>query len=559
VKRVLRIFAGVVIVLAVAFAAFLVWAYRPVPEFQPFAYEPAPPAEWPIQAWPHLTPEAQGMSSETLLAMAEHVKDKAASDPEFFLDSITVIRNGHIVAEVYPNPNYPPDRLHVLHSATKSIISALIGIAIEEGFIDSVDVPLVDIFPDREIQNLDARKEALTIRDLLSMQTGLHSRDSYLYGYEGLFALQQSDDWLQFVLDLPMAADPGARFDYSNISTFLLGAVLAETTGTDVLSFAREVLFDPLGIDDVRWEWAQDGLPIAWARMWLKPNDLAKIGLLYLQKGRWDGRQIIPEAWIEDSVTPQAYPKNAVDILNADMTRNRSASSANWVAQRFVRFFANGYGYQWWLDRGGAYSALGTNGQFLIVAPEHNLIVVATSKSSGMAQFEPAKLFYDYVLPSVQSDTNLPENEVAHAELAAFASPPARPVGSVVPVTRPEIANAISGTTFLMEKNPYNTDNLRFVFSDDMSDAAVSYTAREDQTVRYSIGLDGVSRLTENDTGAYVAHGYWTAPDTLEIEVEIVGYTTFDRWEFRFGADSLSVTEHSITGTYIYAGRPASP
>jgi len=556
-RRALWIVSGLAGALLVAIAIFLIWAFRPVQPFAPLTYDAIEPSAWPTAAWPRSPPEAQGMNSETLLAMAAYAEAQAAADPDVFLDSVTFIRNGYIVAEIYPNPNYPRDELHVIHSATKSLVSALIGIAIDRGLIDSVDARLVDIFPARDIQNLDARKQAITIRDLLTMQTGLHSRDSYLYGYEGLLALQQSDDWLQFALDLPMAAEPGARFDYSNISTFLLGAVLAEATGTDVLSFARETLFDPLGIEDVRWEWTDDGVPIAWARMWLKPNDLAKIGLLYLQKGRWEGRQVIPEAWIEDSLTPHAFPKNVVDILNADMTRNREASSQNWVAQRFVRPFADGYGYQWWLDRDGAYTALGTHGQYLMVAPSENLIAVVTSKSRGISQFAPARMFDAYVLPAVESDDPLPLNPAASAALAALATPPERPSGHRVVAALPERARSLSGTIFRMEPNPYNTDNLRFVFADDQPVAEISYTAREDWSPRYQIGLDGVPRVTENETGAYVARGVWTAADTLEVEVEIVGYSTFDTWVFRFGENSVSVTEYSVTGAYSYVGRPA--
>lgn len=556
-RRLIWVLAGFLAVLTVSVVGFLVWAYRPVPAFQPVAYEPTALTVWPTEAWPRSTPDAQGMSSARLLAMADHVNEKIADDPEFFLDAITIVRNGHIVAEIYPNPNYPPNQPHVLHSATKSIVSALIGIAIDRGLIESVDTRLVDIFAGRKIDNLDAKKRAITVGDLLTMQTGLHSRDSYLYGHEGLLALQQSEDWLQFALDLPMAAEPGMRFDYSNISTFLLGGVLTEVTGMDVLRFAREALFNPLGINNVRWERTRDGQPIAWARMWLMPNDLAKIGLLYLQKGRWNGEQIISEAWIEASVTPHAYPKNAVDILNADFTRNREASSQNWVSQRFFRTFSDGYGYQWWLDRAGNYTALGTHGQYLIVSPESNVIVVAFCKCRGLAQFEPAHLFYDFVLPSIQSDTPLPETPEASAALAALATPPAREAVLRGAVEHADIVERISGTTFLLDPNPYNTDNLRFDFNKDMSEVEINYTAREDWTVRYTVGLDGVPRQTENETGSYVAEGTWTAPDTLEVSVEIVGYTTFDGWVFQFGEDELLVTEYSITGTYTYSGRPA--
>ncbi|GAG09534.1 unnamed protein product, partial [marine sediment metagenome] len=268
--------------------AFLIWAYTPVPAFESVAVDAPAPDYWPTHGWKYSTPDEQGMNSETLAEMITFYNDAAAENPELYIDSLTVIRNGYIVAEFYNNPLYPRDEMHIVHSVTKSIVSTLIGIAIDRGFIDSVDVPLVDIFAGREIQSLDERKRALTIRHLLSMTTGLHSRDSYIYGYEGLFALQHSDDWLQFALDLPMAATPGERFDYSNISTFVLSTVIMETTGMDTLAFAREYVFGPLGITDVKWEWNSAGQAIAWARMWLKPNDMAKIGLLYLQHGQWD-------------------------------------------------------------------------------------------------------------------------------------------------------------------------------------------------------------------------------------------------------------------------------
>ncbi|MCP4317371.1 MAG: serine hydrolase [Hyphomicrobiales bacterium] len=541
--------------LAIVIAGFLIWAYRPVPTFRPLAYSPVRVDYWPTEGWRISTPEAQGMDSEALLEMIDFCTAQSAANPEFYLDSVTVIRNGHIVAEFYPNPNYSPDKLHVIHSATKSIVSALVGIAIEQGLIESVDAKVVDFFPERTFDNMNESKRSMTIRDLLTMQTGMHSRDSYLYAHEGLLALQQSRDWLQYALGLPMAAKPGERFDYSNVSTFLLGAILAKATGTGVLTFAREALFKPLGISDIRWEWTEGGLPIAWARMWLKPDDLAKIGLLYLQQGRWDDQQVIPAAWIRESLTPWAFPKNAVDILNSDMSRNRDASTQNWVAQRFVRPFADGYGYQWWLDHAGNYTALGTNGQYLAVSPANNLIFVVTSKSSGISQFKPATLFYDYVLPAIEADTPLPDNARASNTLAAYATAPEHKSTATQVPYLPPIAMEVAGITYRMERNPYKTDNVRFMFDAAKPYAELSYTARESWAPSYRIGLDGVPRTTGINDGIFVASGEWTTPDTFSVNVEIVGYTTFDRWEFRFVDDSLFVTEYSITGDYTYAGK----
>lgn len=540
-------------------AALVVWAYRPVPEFEPVTLQPAQPDYWPTEGWRRSTPEQRGMSSETLVEMMAFYEQSRSEDDELYLDSMTVIRDGYIVADFYTNPLYPRDELHVIHSATKSIVSVLVGIAIAQGYLESVDARVVDIFADREIANLDERKRAITVRDLLSMETGLHSRDSYIYRYEGLFEMQQTDDWLQYALDLPMTAEPGERFDYSNISTFLLSAVIMETTGMDTLEFARQHLFAPLGIEDVTWEWSPGGYPAAWARMWLKPNDMAKIGLLYLQQGTWDGEEVVPADWVRESVTPFAYQKNAVRILNADMSRNGEASLRNWVGQRFFRPFADGYGYQWWLHRDGHYSAVGTNGQFIIVAPEQDLIFVVTAKSRGMAQFFPANLFFDYVLPAVESDQPLPPNVAALAELTARAGPPNHAREPTEVPALPPIATAVSGATYVMEDNPFNTNDIRFVF-DNMKDfAELSYTARESWRIDCKVGLDGVHRVAHSSPNRVAAVGEWISPDTFRVETEMIGYSSFDTWEFTFAGKRLTVTEASIAGDFTYVGRQSSP
>ena len=544
-------------VLAVSIAAFVIWGYMPVPTFEPVVYERKTPDYWPTQRWQYSTPEEQGMSSETLVEMMAFYEESRTEDDGLYIDSMTVIRNDYIVADFYNNPLYPRDEVHVLHSVAKSIVSALVGIAIDKRYIESVDVPILEILADRVIENVDERKRAMTIRDLLSMETGLHSRDSYIYQYEGLFEMQHTDDWLQYALDLPMAAEPGERFDYSNISTFLLSAIVMETTGMDTLEFARQNLFGPLGIEDVIWEWNTEGYPMAWARMWLKTNDMAKIGLLYLQRGEWDGEQIVSSEWVRESITPFAYQKNAVDILDDDMSRNRAASTRNWVAQRFIRPFADGYGYQWWLHKGGYYSAVGTSGQFISVAPEQNLIFVVTAKSTGLAQFFPATLFFDYVLPAIESDERLAANEAALVELAALAGPPEYSREATAVPALPAIAMDVSGVTYTMESNPFNTNNISFVFDPEKDYAEFSYTARESWEIDCKVGLDGVRRFADGNPSGVAAVGEWTSPNTFFVEVEILGYSTFDTWEFTFEGDAITVTEFSITGDYTYAGTGA--
>lgn len=190
-----------------------------------------------------------------------------------------------------------------------------------------------------------------------------------------------------------------------------------------------------------------------------------------------------------------------------------------------------------------------------MVAPAPNLIFVVTGKSRGAAQFTAAKMFNDYVLTAIGADGPLEEDADASTALAALANPPSpTEIRSAIPILS-EIARTVSGLTFTVENNPYKTDNLQFVFNDGQPYAEFGYTAREKWTPRYRIGLDDVAHLTRNHDGAYVARGQWTSDDTFELEVEIVGYTTFDRWEFRFLEDGVVITEHSITGKYTYRGR----
>lgn len=320
---------------------------------------------WPTRGWRTSTPEEQGMDSETLDEMFETIQEQG-----YGIDSVTVIRNGYVVADATFRP-FQPDSRHVVHSCTKSIISALIGIAIDEGYIESVDQPVLDIFSERTVANLDANKEAMTLEHVLMMASGLECRDSYLYRWRGLREMEQSDDWVQFMLDLPMAEPPGTRFEYCNGGSFLLSAIIQETTGMSAAGFAEEHLFSPLGISDVVWPSNQDGITIGWGELRMRPHDMAKIGYLYLNEGRWDGEQIVPADWVATS------------------TRKHISATLQ-----------DGYGYQWWVADHGVYMALGYAGQYIIVVPEKALVVVVTSDLAERDFYVPQQLLNDFIIPA---------------------------------------------------------------------------------------------------------------------------------------------------------------
>ena len=549
--KVILITLGVLVAL---FGIFTAWVYIPSPKFEPVAYKPIAPDYWPTDGFRSSTPEEQGMDSARLVDMVQAYQENHAQDPANSIDSITIIRNGYIVADIYLDPLYPPDTQHVLHSSAKSIVPALIGIAIEQGYIESVNVPVIEFFQDKDLEITDERMAEVTLEDLLTMQTGIRSRDSYIYQHEGLWEMFTADDLVEYFFSLPLDAEPGTRFDYSNLAYFMVSAIIEQTTGMDPVSYARENLFDPLGIQDAAWPINPDDLGLGFAPMWMKPHDMGKFGLLYLQKGQWDSQQIVPADWVKESIFPYAYPRNYIDILDENGDKDAQGSQIAWVSNKILKPFADGYGYMWWLDKHGNYSALGTAGQYLIVAPGENLVVMVSNSSSDTGVFFPGKLFYDYILEAVESDQTIAANETAQSELAALSTPPAL---NQEPQPVPElaaIAREISGKTYALEPNNWNKDNFQLVFDPTLDYAVFSFTAKVDEVALIQVGLDGLYRFSETESGGYAAFGTWTSLNTFGLFYQHVGYSAPTLLTLTFDQDRITVTEISVTGSSTCSG-----
>jgi parallel beta-helix repeat protein len=331
------------------------------------------PDYWPTNGWRRSSPEMQGMSSAKLNDMMQYVRQQSIG-----IDSVVVVRNGYVVFEEYPRPRlYGPESLHPLYSVTKSFSSALIGIAIKQGFIDGVQHKMLDFFPNRTFANVDSLKEAITLEHVLTMTSGL-PWDEWTYPYgdsrNDVRRIMTNPDPVQFVLDRPMSSTPGTTWVYNSGGSHLLSAIINETTGADIEAFARENLFDPLGISNLFW--GKDPFQrLSWGSMGLSltPLDMAKFGFLYLNNGTWEGQQIIPAEWVTES------------------TRPHFSLDQSWQ-----------YGYQWWISPAyNVYVARGYMGQNIIVSPDYNMVVVFTgSYTYGQ---EGTQLFYDYILPAVGS------------------------------------------------------------------------------------------------------------------------------------------------------------
>ncbi|MFX0195057.1 MAG: serine hydrolase domain-containing protein [Candidatus Hodarchaeota archaeon] len=334
---------------------------------------------WPTISWRTSTPETQGMDSTMLNQMLEYIGEQG-----YNIDSIMVIRNGYIVLEEYTNPSYNQITKHVCYSVTKSFTSALIGIAIQKGFINNIDQKVVDFFPDKTIANLDIRKQSMTIEHLLTMSTGLEWDES-TFPYMDLednpvlqnsyIQLIYSNDSIQFVLDQPMINDPGVKWVYNSGASHLLSTIIEYITGYSTLNFAHEFLFGPLGISDVSWTQHSQGLYYGAHGLYLRPQDMAKFGYLYLNNGSWDDKHVVSADWVIKSTQTYIWPRKEV-----------------------------GYGYQWWtLPLDGIYFASGLYGQGIFVIPEYDLVVVFTAEIKKRMNPELSMLF-EYIIPAVVGD-----------------------------------------------------------------------------------------------------------------------------------------------------------
>ncbi len=351
-----------------------------------YSYAPASVTHYPTNGWQISAPEAQGMHSKPILDMMEAIKKKG-----YNIQSVSIVRNGYLVLDAY---NYPfkDGQKHEMYSVTKSVTSALIGIAIDKGYIKDVTQTISELFPDKKISNLDELKRSLTLKDLLMMASGLDCNDASANRWAGTIAMLKSNDWTQYTLNLPMAQRPGEYFHYCNGVSHLLSAIIQKSSGMKTIEFAKKYLFDPLGIKDIEWAESPEGINNGFSGLRLQPRDMAKIGLLYLNQGKWENKQIISVDWIKASTRPY------ID----------------------GRWNGEDYGYQWWINPAGYYSAVGKYGQAIYVMPAKNLVAVFTSHILGKDMYISGPLLKEYIIPAIASSKPLPPDPQETARLDDF-------------------------------------------------------------------------------------------------------------------------------------------
>lgn len=474
---------------------------------------PESPEYWPTEGWQSSTPEQQGMDSEQLAEALDFLQEQ----DDFNIHSLLIIRNGYIVTDAYFEP-FTQGSVHDTASVTKSFTATLVGIAIDEGYIESVQQPVLDFFPERTVANVDANKEAMTVEDLLTMRSGFECINQPTE--VTLFQMMESPDWIQFTLDLPMAEEPGTRFVYCSSNVHLLSTIIRETTGMGALSFAQEHLFEPLGISDVGWPSDPEGNNHGWGDLRMTPQDMAKLGHLYLNKGRWDGKQILSSGWVT-AATSVPEDAGVVD-----------------------------YGYLWWLvpEYPDVYYADGRGGQRIFVLPDQDMVVVTTG-GGGRDQYRVLEtLLTSYIRPAAESETPLPANPEGVALLDSIIQQAAAPPQAEPVPLLPEMSQSVSGQTYVLDANPFGLQSLSLTFQEE-EETLLNLTFIDGNQVEYLVGLDNVSRITPAKFGIPVAaKGWWESENVFVINLDETGNINQWRINATFEDDQVTVRMQELTG-----------
>lgn len=368
-----------------------------------------PETVWPGETWATSTPEAEGLDA----AVIDSIHADITTGKYGLIDEFLLIRYGKVVArhqykqnydsiakqfDTIPNmynyddpewhPYYHRSNLHSLQSVTKSVTSVALGIAMDEGKIGDVNTPPMELFAGYTQDFTDPRRNAITLKDLLTMRSGIDwNEGSYINDDNSCIIMERSNAWVQYVLSRPMREQPGTLWDYNSGVSVLLGKLVGITTGTRIDAWTNEKLFKPIGIHNYYWKTTPDNAVDTEGGLYLSAEDLARIGYLFLHNGKWGDKQIVSESWVKQSITPVVTDVNS---------KNETPDS--------------GYGYQWWVPstKPLIFACNGYGGQFLMVAPEHDLVVVFNGwnihyNKNPLSSYDALK---DRIIPAVQKKTS---------------------------------------------------------------------------------------------------------------------------------------------------------
>jgi CubicO group peptidase (beta-lactamase class C family) len=465
---------------------------------------------------PRSAPERQGIASSAILAFIT-----AADQDIDGMHSFMLVRHGQVVAECWWKP-YDAQTPHMFYSLSKSFTSTAVGLAIAEGKL-SLDDEVLKAFPDEAPAEVTANLKAMRVRDLLRMQAG-HQNEPTFFRDE----TTAGDTWTKRFLAQPVPFKPGTRFLYNTAATFMLSAMVQKATGQSVLEYLRPRLFDPLGWRDPTWVANPQGISVGGYGLMGRTEDIARFGQLCLQQGAWQGRQLVPAAWIAEATALQ--------------TSNGSNPKSDWD---------QGYGYQFWRCQHHAYRGDGAFGQYCVVMPEQDAVVAITG---GLRDMQAVlNLVWDRLLPAMQA-TALPDDDGARSALAAklggltLRMPAGQP-------TSP-LAAQVSGRWYAF---PENERGLTAMALDATAQppALLVRTAAGELRTPIALGAwsvpgpgftNGLERFLSVPAHPLVAaSGAWTAEDTFTVKLALSQTTFASTLTLRFAGEWLVLDgQHNV-------------
>jgi CubicO group peptidase (beta-lactamase class C family) len=476
-----------------------------------------------IGSLPRSTPEEQGLSSSAIIEFLQ-----AAESNHLELHSFMLVRNGYVAAEGWWAP-YKPEIPHMLFSLTKSFTSTAVGFAVSEGLL-ALEDKVMSFFPEYVSQDPEKNLRAMKVRDLLTMSAG-HTKPTM-----GGEWRQLEGSWVKHFLEIPVDHEPGTRFVYNSGATYMLAAIVQKVTAQTLLDYLGSRLFEPLGIDVSKWDACPSGINAGGWGLSLKTEDLAKFGQLFLQKGIWNGTQLLPEEWIREATSYQISIENG--------------KTKDWQL---------GYGYQFWRSAFNAYRADGAFGQLCLVLPDQDAVIAITGGHDRMQEL--LELIWRHLLPNMELN-KLPENTVVLKSL----SEKLRSL-SILPLLEQSvsaIASSITSKIFEVEENINQVKAVALDFEDN-SCTFTLWDHKGEHRIRCGIGdwIEGNTTMTGNELHhqyqplqmRVIANGSWKDEDTFVMTWFFVEMPFCDTVICHFHGDRLRI-ERTVNTASVEKGLP---
>lgn len=455
--------------------------------------------------FPRASPESQGVSSEAVRKWLVAAGNASGVSWHSFM----LLRHGNVVAEGWWKP-YESRFVHSLYSLSKSFTSTAIGLLVKEGKLD-IHTKVTSFFPNDLPANLNENTKQMTVRHLLMMNSG--------HGEDTMPKMRAShDSWVRTYLALPVEFTPGSHFLYNTGNTYMLGAILHRITGDTLESYLTPRLFKPLGVTGYDWETSPQGLNTAGYGLRVKTEDIAKLGQLYLQKGMWKDKVILPASWVQEATSFQTTSQ----VNNGD--------------------WSEGYGYQFWRCTHSAYRGDGAHGQFCIVMPEHDAVLAITGQSPDMQK--ALNVTWDNLLEGMKAGS-LPEDMAGQTALKKDIA------GLTLPVAKGSVVSSLSSRynkkQWIFSSNEPGVQRMQFYFSDTGCRLVTGTTTMEfgwekwvlnDQREPYVFRAGDIFPMPSRMAGTAT----WINDHTLQLNVRFVEAIFGDRITCVFEGNSLSVT-----------------